>query len=432
MYKCKSCGYTFWHNLSELPRWTGENPSIENIFKRYVDMSEPDAHRWVTQVEKFKEEALKSHSEKDIDRFLRRKTGIGLTVTEEEYIDAIKNNPPVLDFDPPPETIEWAKGKNRNPRFAFGSLKLPFDIPPHEKAPRRRFLHRCPPMRRGKPDTTPKGLAMMEECHKRLAQTKDMYFKDGKYTPERQALHEQIIQRIRQNVQCVEAPPPPVAILTGGPPAAGKTTFLKSLVGWTKEEPGTPPPYLKIDIDFIRAMLPEYEGWNAGATHEESGDIVKRLLREVGYPCHSDIIWDGTMTSEKKYNEFIDELKKMGYFVYIVYVEVEVEEAKKRVLGRYRSKGRFVPLSVVDEACGKSKDNFDKLKKKVDGWMLVESYEVVDEDGEVHIAFKQLGEGGSQLPKERPYWQVTELEEPIIIEPEPEEDKQWWKSEEME
>ena len=127
---------------------------------------------------------------------------------------------------------------------------------------------------------------------------------------------------------------------------------------------------LKIDADEIRAKLPEYKGWNADVTHLETPDVVKTLLsdRTIGIPCKSDVIYDGTMNSSKKYLPFIALLKNLGYRIYVVYIyNVPKKEIEKRVLGRYQRSCRFVPLEVVDDFFSKGKTALNEIKKQVDG-----------------------------------------------------------------
>jgi predicted ABC-type ATPase len=154
---------------------------------------------------------------------------------------------------------------------------------------------------------------------------------------------------------------------------------------------------LKVDADEVRAMLPEYEGWNAAQTHLETRDIVNILLsnKNIGIPCDFDIIYDGTMNSVKSYIPLMDILRKRGYKIFIVYMDnVPKDVIIKRALERYKTSGRFVPLEVIEDFFSKGKTAFNELKKDVDGYMLI--------DGSSRD-YNVIEEGGIKLPRDREY-----------------------------
>jgi predicted ABC-type ATPase len=196
--------------------------------------------------------------------------------------------------------------------------------------------------------------------------------------------------------------------LTGGSPASGKTTFLKTYAPYLLKE-----DIFHVDADEIRAMLPEYEGWNATATHLETKDIVSRLLTgdEITKPCKHDLIYDGTMNSAKNYLPLIGMLKQLGYKIFIIYMDnVPYPVVKQRMIERYKNHGRFVPIEVIDDFFGKGKDALYELRNKVDGYMIVDAS---DKD------YKIIEQGGIKLPKERSYseMQTKEIENNPNVEP---------------
>ncbi len=227
-----------------------------------------------------------------------------------------------------------------------------------------------------------------------MPQTKDAYFKDGKYTKERQKLHKQIIDEFKGDLVCIQQDEP-IAILMGGSPASGKSTFLRKYAPYLLDD-----EILRIDADETRSRLPEYDGWNASATHLETKDIVNTLLsdRTIGLPCEYDIIYDGTMNNTKAYLPLIKLLRKLGYKIYVVYVDnVPKSVIEKRVKERYQKSGRFVPLEVVDDFFSKGKTALNEIKKKVDGYMVIDGSD---------SNYKILEEGGMKLPKSRKYSQI--------------------------
>lgn len=235
----------------------------------------------------------------------------------------------------------------------------------------------CPPViDNGKPDVSLKGIRKLEACLKQLPQTKDLYTDEtGVYKEARQKLHKVIRGKLRAGIRCTVAHEKPIAIFMGGVPGSGKTSFLRKYApNLTKEK------IFRIDADEIRAMLPEYKGWNSAATHKETQDIYRGLLKEIGEgkPCRFDLLWDGTMHRAENYLPLIGDLRKLNYDIYMIFVDVPWEVSRKRTLDRYVKEseggkyGRYVPMIVVDEANENGRKGFDELKTKSDGYMVVD------------------------------------------------------------
>ncbi len=220
-----------------------------------------------------------------------------------------------------------------------------------------------------------------------LPQTKKMHSKDGEYTAKRKNLHDKIITEEIEGNACIRRDAP-IAILTGGLPGSGKSTYIRNNKDWM-----TNPAIFKIDADDIRAKLPEYKGWNASQTHSETQDLVKNLLNKVGkFGCSYDVIYDGTMNKSKKYKPLIDTLKKEGYRVFIMFLKVDKATSLERAMGRYKKSGRYVPRFVIQEGVENGLTAFNELKGIVDGYVLI--------DGKTQ---KLIEKGGSEIPDDRDY-----------------------------
>ena len=246
--------------------------------------------------------------------------------------------------------------------------------------------------RKGNRLITDEAIKTLTEYVVSLPQTKDFHVdSDRDYTNERMKLHKQIINGFKKDLVCIDNKEP-IAILMGGSPASGKSTFLRKYAPYLLKE-----EILRVDADEIRAKLPEYKGYNASQTQAETKDIVNTLLsnRTIGIPCKYDIIYDGTMNSTKSYIPLIQLLKSLGYKIFIVYIDKVPEEVvKKRALERYQKSGRFVPMEVIDDFFGKGKTALNQLKQDVDGYMVVDGSE-----GD----YKIIEKGGMKLPKTRKY-----------------------------
>jgi hypothetical protein len=250
----------------------------------------------------------------------------------------------------------------------------------------------CPPMKGENRDTSPEGIKKLEACLERIPQTKSLHVDEtGEYTEARKKVHRNIRAKLLAGLSCRTEHEKPVAILTGGPPAGGKTSFLKKYApNLTKEK------IYKIDADEIRAMLPEYKGWNASATHKETQDIYRSLLQDIsqGKPCRFDLLWDGTMNKAENYLPLIGDLRRLGYDIYIIFVTTNWKESREGVIERYGRTGRYVPMSVVDEANKAGMKAFEVLKEKADGWMIV--------DGGKTQTFRE--KGGKDILADRGYF----------------------------
>lgn len=254
----------------------------------------------------------------------------------------------------------------------------------------------CPPMKDGKRLIDPQSIERLEQCINKQVQTKDLHTdKDGNYSLDRLKLHAKIIGGFKKGAQCTKGKKP-IAILTGGAPGSGKSTFLKKYAPWLLSD-----KVYHIDADEVRAKLPEYEGWNASATHEETSDITKKLIEGIGRPCEYDLIYDGTMNKAKKYKPLVKQLKDLGYEVHVIYLQVPEEVSRKRVLERYQRSGRYVPMAVIDEIYQKGLEAYEEVIKSADGFIRV--------DG---VTQEIIEEGGKKVPKRRKLGKTASKKEP--------------------
>jgi len=243
---------------------------------------------------------------------------------------------------------------------------------------------------------TPEAIKVLTEYTNSLPQTKELNTDPttGDYTKDRQKLHVSIINDLKDELVCIDNKEP-IAILMGGSPASGKSTFLRKYAPYLLKD-----EILKVDADEIRAKLPEYKGYNATQTHLETKDIVNTLLsnKTIGIPCKYDIIYDGTMNNTKSYIPLIELLKSLGYKIFIVYIDkVQESIVKERALKRYQKSGRFVPLEVIDDFFTKGKTALNELKDKADGYMIIDG-----SDANYNI----IETGGIKLPKRRLYSKI--------------------------
>jgi predicted ABC-type ATPase len=213
---------------------------------------------------------------------------------------------------------------------------------------------------------TEAAIEQLERCLAALPQTRTLHTRSGAYTPERQALHARLLDAVRARAACVRGRPP-MALLTGGPPGAGKSTWLMRHAPITMRA-----TTLWIDADRLRAQLPEYRGWKAAATQEESGDLVQSLLDGIGRPCRTDVFYDGTMARPDRYRHLVPALRALGYRVYILNVTVPESLSRRRVLDRYRASGRYVPRAAIAAYYAGGPATLRLLAPMADGWLQID------------------------------------------------------------
>ena len=199
----------------------------------------------------------------------------------------------------------------------------------------------------------------------------------GKYNPQRAALHAEIVSKLLDPKSIAPAGQRPKALLTLGPPGAGKTTSVD------REAARLGVRFTNINSDDVKGMLPEYRGWNGGALHAESNDIALGDLLGQAITGRHNIVYDSTGTNLEKMKTVVDSLTKQGYDVHLLNVTIPNEKAAERAWARFNNNpfskdaskepGRFVPLDFVQYVDHKPGGTYDKLKANpnIKGWSSV-------------------------------------------------------------
>ena len=221
-------------------------------------------------------------------------------------------------------------------------------------------------------DTAKKMAAIMDKIDAGT-QTQDLYKKDGKYTPERRAVHDHIIQELMSPEKIAAATPPhgekPTFTMLGGRGGSGKSWFTG------KNGFLDPAKNIVLDADEIKKRLPEYDGWNATLLHEESSDVFEALT-DVASSLGLNIVHDVTMKTGAKAERIFDEFHRRGYRTEAHYMYAPPQEAATRAVERFLNpkEGRFVPPGVVLHNLS-NEHSFDMVKDKVDKWSFYDNRE---------------------------------------------------------
>lgn len=212
---------------------------------------------------------------------------------------------------------------------------------------------------------------------------------DGKgmvWSPERATLHAEIVRDFMD--RHVDVPTERQALFMGGLPGAGKSTTLKGHPDIDlKNYAVLNPDKFKEDL-MNRGAAPEVPGLSpmetAALVHEESAyltDLVAHEMERRG----KNVAWDVTMKNHDITADRVKLLKRKGYQVHAVFVDVPVEKSADRVENRYRKGlekyrqgsndlgGRFIPRSVILAGEGtpgvsRAKITFQELKPEFKSW----------------------------------------------------------------
>lgn len=156
--------------------------------------------------------------------------------------------------------------------------------------------------------------------------------KDGKLTPEREAVHKQIIDDLLKGKVPVDGQP--TMTMLGGGPASGKSSVMNPDTSNDKHA-------VTVDPDMMKKLLPGFselavkDKRAADFYHEESSALAKRFA-EVACKEGYNVVYDGTGDgSPRSVQKKIDVAKANGYKTEAKYVTIDTEEAVRRNQARY-------------------------------------------------------------------------------------------------
>jgi hypothetical protein len=174
----------------------------------------------------------------------------------------------------------------------------------------------------------------------------------------------------------------PIAVIILGPPGSGKTSVAVPIAKQRFKV-----NFTSINPDDVKEKLPEYEGWNASALHEESSYLAERVIAGEAVARRHNLIYDIVGRSEEKVKSEIKSFHEMGYRVFVMLTDLLSWKAAVRAWNRFqdnpfrrsssRPPGRFVPPEYVHNQVG---DNPRKTFDMVKNHELVEGYCRLDVD----------------------------------------------------
>ncbi len=196
---------------------------------------------------------------------------------------------------------------------------------------------------------------------------------DGKYVQARASAQSAILRDLFSQKAISAATPKagekPTLILTGGRPAAGKTSSLAGELGDKVKSS------FYISADEIQEHLPGYMGRHAGLFNGEAQDIAlqaEKIARHLGL----NILYDATMKTKQSALDRVQNYKAAGYDVDGYFVHTTPTTSALRSADRFmhdpNGKGRYIP----PEASFNSRSNeatFDSLIPHLRNWALYDN-----------------------------------------------------------
>lgn len=146
-----------------------------------------------------------------------------------------------------------------------------------------------------------------------------------------------------------------------GPPASGKSGIASNIADAYN-------CYL-LDSDFAKRKLPEYTTQIGAASlvHEESDEIVFGAdgLMEKCLEKHYNMVIPKIGHTISSTITFCSALKKAGYKVYLISIDLDRQKAVQRAYNRYVETHRYVPLSLIFDGYGNQPTlNYFKIKQQ--------------------------------------------------------------------
>lgn len=158
---------------------------------------------------------------------------------------------------------------------------------------------------------------------------------DGNLTPEREAVHKQIIDNWLKGKRPAEGQA--TMTMMGGGPASGKSSAIENGFVQLPDQ----DTLVTVDPDFFKTQLPGYaemaakDSTAAGFYHEESSALAKRAYA-VALSENINVLYDGTGDgSFRSASKKIQQAKDAGYKVKGEYVTIDTAEALRRNQKRY-------------------------------------------------------------------------------------------------
>jgi hypothetical protein len=221
------------------------------------------------------------------------------------------------------------------------------------------------------------------------------------WSSKRKRLHEEIMSEILNPEAKARPGEKPKFVILIGPPGSGKTMAGQPEAQKLRVE------FTTLNADVVKGKLPEYQGWNAGAVHEESALITEGPLFERAVGENHNIMVDLTGGNTKKLETMADMMHEAGYDIHLISIALPSYKSTGRAWDRFTKNafgfkdpsgvkielGRFVPPEYVFKGIDERPEKtYQALKQKP----YMKSYVSISTDIPRGEEPKVLDRGGAQ------------------------------------
>lgn len=198
-------------------------------------------------------------------------------------------------------------------------------------------------------------------------------------TPERKELRAEILDKMYGSG--AERKEHKLVIVFGSPGSGKSTCAINPIV----KEYGA----LKIDGDEVRSFIPEYqENHDFDEVHLECREIKKALLEKAMNNGDNIVYHTGGRTLDSL-QKTCKKAKEQGYNVKLVLVDINPEEAAKRVIKRFNETQRFNdPYEILNDVGRRPYENYQNMKKT----NLCDNFTLYDNNGTIEEGAKIIEE----------------------------------------
>jgi predicted ABC-type ATPase len=198
--------------------------------------------------------------------------------------------------------------------------------------------------------------------------------KNGKLSPARKKLHEEILRRKFKDKSTIDKKDPDFYFM-GGVAGSGKTSVLANKY--------IPEKTLVIDSDSFKeelskktkSPLKRHKLAHAGKLHEEADLLVEESIAKARREKR-DIALDATMANRVKAKKLLNKFESEGYDSHAlgtqVYPHKSIERAAKRFTN-IKGQARYVPLELIRAKGNTINKNVIDLKNEFDTHRIVDN-----------------------------------------------------------
>jgi predicted ABC-type ATPase len=195
--------------------------------------------------------------------------------------------------------------------------------------------------------------------------------------PGRKAIHDRIREKTLNQVTPVAPDEQPVALLTMGGPASGKSRAVGAV---------DRSRFVVSNPDEIREELPEYQdavdlngtrgasAKNAATMTQAEASWLARDIRREAIAARKNVLIDGSGKDPDEYAGIIKDLKSRGYKVLLRATDVSADEGYVRAQERAEHEGRWVPEEYLRDVYAKIPASLLKVASLADDARLYSTH----------------------------------------------------------